>query len=322
MIALFRLLSLLPLWLLQAMGAVAGCLVWLASKRYRDNFNRHIVQAGLQSVRRRAIFETGKTIFELPKIWLRPNAEVVRRVTHVSGWELMDAGVAAGRGIVLLTPHLGCFEIVGQYSASHRPITVLYRRAKQRWLAPLVDAGRGANLKLAPADLGGVRRLLKALKNGETIGLLPDQAPGTGEGIWVPFFGRPAYTMTLAARLADTGATVLMIYAERLNWGRGYHVHVQALSTPLTGDLAARTAQINGEIESLIRRCPGQYLWAYNRYKTPAGAEPPPDGVSSAPTDGVSPSATARSASSARPPCSAVVSDSAVVSPAPTDGSS
>jgi KDO2-lipid IV(A) lauroyltransferase len=227
----------------------------------------------LQAARRRAIRETGKTIFELPKIWLRPNAEVVRRVTRVSGWELIDAGVAAGRGIVLLTPHLGCFEITAQYCASHRPITVLYRRAKQAWLAPLVEAGR-------------VRRLLKALKNGETIGLLPDQAPGTGEGIWAPFFGRPAYTMTLAARLADTGATVLMIYAERLTWGRGYHVHVQALSAPLIGDLAARTAQINGEIEQLIRRCPGQYLWAYNRYKTPAGAEPPPDSVAT-PRSGV-----------------------------------
>jgi KDO2-lipid IV(A) lauroyltransferase len=256
------------------------------SKRYRQNFNRHITQAGLQSSRGLAIRETGKAIFELPKIWLRPNAEVVRRVTRVSGWELIDEGVTAGRGIVLLTPHLGCFEITAQYCASHRPITVLYRRAKQAWLAPLVEAGRGANLKLAPADLSGVRRLLKALKNGETIGLLPDQAPGKGEGIWAPFFGRPAYTMTLAARLADTGATVLMIYAERLTWGRGYHVHVQALSAPLTGDLAARTAQINGEIELLIRRCPGQYLWAYNRYKTPAGAEPPPNGVPPAPTDG------------------------------------
>ncbi|MBP6279562.1 MAG: lysophospholipid acyltransferase family protein [Rhodocyclaceae bacterium] len=286
MVILFRLLSIFPLWALHALGSACGWLVWLASPRYRRNFNRHIDQAGLQSARRRAIAETGKAIFELPKIWLRPNAEVVRRVFHVSGWDLIDQGVAAGRGIVLLTPHLGCFEITAQYCASHGPITVLYRRSKQSWLAPLVEAGRGKNLNLAPADLSGVRRLLKALKSGETIGLLPDQAPGTGEGIWVPFFGKPAYTMTLAARLADTGATVLMIYAERLGWGRGYHVHVRPLSAPLTGDLAARTAQINFEIEQLIRRCPGQYLWAYNRYKVPAGAEPPPDAAAT-PRSGV-----------------------------------
>ena len=276
MIILFRLFSILPLSALHVLGSICGWLVWLCSPRYRVNFNRHIGQAGLQSARYRAIAETGKAMFELPKLWLRPNAEVVRRVVHVSGWELFDQGVAAGKGIMVLTPHLGCFEIVGQYCASHRPITALYRSSKHAWLAPLMEAGRGANLKLAPADLSGVRRLLKALKNGETIGLLPDQAPGTGEGIWAPFFGRPAYTMTLAARLADTGAAVLMIYAERLSWGRGYHLHVQPLSAPLKGDLAARTAQINGEIELLIRRCPGQYLWAYNRYKIPAGAEPPP----------------------------------------------
>ena len=276
MITLFRLLSLLPLVFLHGMGVLCGWLVWLLSPSYRRHFNRHIEQAGLAMARTAAIAETGKTIFELPKIWLRPNAEVVDRIRQVSGWALVEAAVQAGRGIILLTPHLGCFEITAQYCASKRPITVLYRRSKQAWLAPLVEAGRGANLKLAPADLSGVRRLLKALKNGETIGLLPDQAPGQGEGIWAPCFGRPAYTMTLAARLADTGAAVLMIYAERLAWGRGYHVHVQALSRPLEGDLAARTAQINGEIENLIRQCPGQYLWAYNRYKIPAGAEAPP----------------------------------------------
>ena len=276
MILLFRLFSLLPLWALHGLGSACGWLVWFASPRYRQNFNRHIGQAGLRSARNRAVAEAGKAMFELPKIWLRPNAEVVRRVVNVSGWEFFDQGVAAGKGIMVLTPHLGCFEMVAQYVASRCPITVLYRRSKQSWLAPLMEAGRGANLKLAPADLSGVRRLLKALKNGETIGLLPDQAPGTGEGIWAPFFGRPAYTMTLAARLADTGATVLMIYAERLSWGRGYQVRVEPLSTPLSGDLAARTAQINTEIELLIRRCPGQYLWAYNRYKVPGGAEPPP----------------------------------------------
>jgi Kdo2-lipid IVA lauroyltransferase/acyltransferase len=276
MIFLFRVFGLLPLWALHLIGSACGWLVWLLSPKYRQNFNRHIRQAGLQSARNRAIAEIGKAMFELPKLWLRPNAEVVQRVTKVTGWEWFEQGVAAGKGIMVLTPHLGCFEMVAQYVASHRPITVLFRRSKQSWLAPLVEAGRATNLQLAPADLTGVRRLLKALKSGDTIGLLPDQAPGNGEGIWAPFFGRPAYTMTLAARLADTGATVLMFYVERLSWGRGYHLHVAPLTKPLEGDLAAKTAQINVELEHLIRRCPGQYLWAYNRYKVPTGAEPPP----------------------------------------------
>jgi KDO2-lipid IV(A) lauroyltransferase len=121
-----------------------------------------------------------------------------------------------------------------------------------------------------------VRRLLKALKTGEAVGMLPDQVPGKGEGLWLPFFGRPAYTMTLAARLAETGATVLMAYAERLHYGAGYHLKLFPLSGALEGDLATRAAQLNRELEALVRLCPEQYLWGYNRYKVPAGADAPP----------------------------------------------
>lgn len=274
--ALFRFLARLPLPVLHNLGALAGWLAWLLSATYRRNFTTHITQAGMGEARNAAIAEAGKSLLELPGIWLRPQEEVVARVVKVSGWDLVEDAWAAGRGILFLTPHLGCFEITAQYYAARRPITVLYRRPKQDWLAPLIEEGRGANLKLAPADLSGVRRLLKALKGGEAIGILPDQVPGRGEGVWLPFFGRPAYTMTLAARLAETGATVLMAYAERLHYGAGYHLKLFPLSAALEGDLTARAAGLNRELELLVRRCPEQYLWGYNRYKTPAGAEPPP----------------------------------------------
>ncbi|MBI5899034.1 MAG: lysophospholipid acyltransferase family protein [Rhodocyclales bacterium] len=274
--ALFHLLARLPLPVLHNLGALAGWLAWLLSATYRRNFTTHIAQANMDEARNAAIAEAGKSLLELPKIWLRPQDEVVGRVVKVSGWELVEDAWAAGRGILFLTPHLGCFEVTAQYYAARRPITVLYRRPKQDWLAPLIEEGRGANLKLAPADLSGVRRLLKALKSGEAVGMLPDQVPGKGEGLWLPFFGRPAYTMTLAARLAETGATVLMAYAERLHYGAGYHLKLFRLSAALEGDLATRAARLNHELEALVRRCPQQYLWGYNRYKVPAGAEPPP----------------------------------------------
>lgn len=273
---LFRLLSRLPLPVLHNLGALFGWLTWLASPTYRRHMRENLALAGLAGARAAAVAESGKTMFELPKMWCRPHAEVVARVARVTGRELLEQAAAAGRGILFLTPHLGCFEITAQYIATAMPITVLYRRPKQDWLAPIMEAGRGASLKLAPADLSGVRRLIKALRQGEAVGMLPDQVPGQGEGVWAPFFGRPAYTMTLAARLADTGATVLLTYAERLHYGAGYHLHFLPLSQALTGELPARAARINGEIEDLIRRCPEQYLWGYNRYKVPAGAEPPP----------------------------------------------
>ncbi len=222
--------------------------------------------------------ETGKGILELPWLWSRLQAEVVAKVVKVDNWALVEAAWAAGKGILFLTPHLGCFEITAQYYASFRPMTVLYRKPKRAGLAALVEAGRGANLKLAPADLSGVRSLLKALKNGEAVGMLPDQVPGSGEGVWVPFFGRPAYTMTLAPRLADTGATVLLAYAERLPGGRGYHLKLFPLAEPLAGSAEDKAAQLNRALEGLIRQCPGQYAWAYNRYKRPRGAPPPPSG--------------------------------------------
>ena len=278
--ALFRFLSHLPLPLLHNLGALAGWLAWLLSPTYRRNFATQIGQAAMTEAKSAAIAEAGKAVLELPKIWLRPQDEVIARVVRVSGWELVEGAWSAGRGILFLTPHLGCFEITAQYYATHKPMTVLYRRPKQDWLAPLIEAGRGANLKLAPADLSGVRRLLKALKNGEAVGMLPDQVPGNGEGAWVPFFGRPAYTMTLAARLAQSvpgGATVLLAYAERLHYGAGYHLKLFPLPAPLEGDLVQRTAQLNRELEALIRLCPQQYLWGYNRYKEPRGAGAPPD---------------------------------------------
>ena len=266
----FRLLSCLPLHVLHNLGTLAGWLAYALSPTYRCHLRENMALAGVDGRRHTAIAEAGKTILELPKIWLRPQAEVVGRVVKVDGWEHVEAALAAGRGLVFMTPHLGCFEICAQYLAKHRPITVLYRRSKQAWLAPIMEEGRGAHLNLAPADMSGVRRLLKALKAGEMVGMLPDQAPGAGEGVWAPFFGRPAYTMTLAARLAQTGATVLFVFAERRPYGAGYHLSFHPPAGPV-----ATPADINREIEQLVMRCPEQYLWGYNRYKRPSGAPEP-----------------------------------------------
>lgn len=275
---LIRLLSLLPLQLLHNLGALLGWMAYFCSPTYRRHMLENLAMAGISAAHARtaAIAEAGKSILELPKIWLRPQAEIVARVVRVSGWDLVEAAWREqNKSILFLTPHLGCFEITAQYYASFRPINVLYRPPKQRWLRPFVEGGRGANLQLATADLSGVRILMKALKRGEAIGMLPDQVPGKGEGVWAAFFGRPAYSMTLAARLAESGATVLLAYAERLIYGAGYHLKVRPLSAPLAGTLEERVAQLNLELEGLIRECPGQYLWGYNRYKVPSGALPP-----------------------------------------------
>jgi KDO2-lipid IV(A) lauroyltransferase len=215
---------------------------------------------------------------ELARIWLRPLEEANAQVVEVIGWEFVAAAQRAGKGIVFLTPHLGCFEITAQYLSAFGDITVLYRAPKSAAAQQLILTGRKrAQLHLAPADLSGVRALIKALKKGQMVGMLPDQAPKTGEGVWLKFFGRYAYTMTLAARLTETNAVSLLTWGERLPGGRGYRIHFLPPSQPLSGSTIERAQQINGEVEVLIRQCPTQYLWGYNRYKQPRGAESPPE---------------------------------------------
>ena len=283
-ITLFRLLSHLPLAWLHVLGTFLGWLTWLLSPTYRRHMRENMLLAlGADETRRMrstAIGEAGKGALELARIWLRPLAETAARVVEISGWELVEAASRRGKGILYLTPHLGCFEITAQYLSTHAPITVLYRPPRQAWLQAMIEAGRArAQLHLAAADLSGVRSLIRALKRGEAVGMLPDQAPKAGEGRWLDFFGRPAYTMTLAARLVESGASVIMVWAERLPAGAGYHFHLQEPTQPIRGTIEERAQQINHEIEHLIRQCPGQYLWGYNRYKqrrgsTPSGAAP------------------------------------------------
>ena len=280
MTTIFRILSRLPLSWLHALGALAGWLVWWSSPSYRKRLwaNLELAVGNVSDeTLRGAIVGAGRQMFELPFVWVRPIEQVLERIVRVEGRERLESAVAERRPVLLLTPHLGCFEMCAQYCATVGPITVLYRPPRKAALQPAMLYGRTrGGVRVAPADVSGVRRLVKALRGGEMVGMLPDQAPQQGEGVWAPFFGRPAWTMTLAARLSEVrDVRVLMIWTERLPRGAGWVVHISEPQSPIEGDLEARCVAINREIESLILRCPEQYLWGYNRYKVPKGVEPP-----------------------------------------------
>jgi Kdo2-lipid IVA lauroyltransferase/acyltransferase len=264
-----RLLSFLPLSALHALGTVLGWIVYGTSPTYRRHLREHLAQAGYADagVRRAAIAAAGQMMVEVPALWFRPQADVAALVKETSGLEEALAARAQGKSLLFLTPHIGCFEVTAQYAATRMPITVLYRPPKMRWLEPLMREGRGrGNVRLAPADLRGVRQLFQALKRGEAVGFLPDQVPGKGEGEWAEFFGRPAYTMTLAMRLAERdNVACFLAFARRLPRGRGYALAVRPMPAALPGEAPAR--RLNRGIELLVRECPGQYLWSYNRYK-------------------------------------------------------
>jgi Kdo2-lipid IVA lauroyltransferase/acyltransferase len=274
-----RLAARLPLSWLHRAGAALGWLAYGLSPSYaarlRENLyaSRVCANAGeCDALRRAAVAEAGKGVAELATVWFGPQEQIARLV-ECGQWDVVERGRARGNGVIFLTPHLGCFEISAQYAAQRIPLTVLYRPPKQRWLEPLMVTGRSRwGTRMAPANLRGVRMLYRALARGEAIGLLPDQAPGVGEGAWAPFFGRPAYTMTLVGRLQQSsGAAVIMAFAERLPAGRGYRLFFEEISAGALDEPA-----LNRAVEAQVRRRPEQYLWSYNRYKVPAGAEPPP----------------------------------------------
>lgn len=278
----FRCLSRLPLAVLHALGAVLGWVVYLASATYRRRFHANVAQAGIAwDEARPAIAAAGRMAAELPWLWIAQKGRPFGERLRWDGGELIEAALAEQRGLVLLTPHLGCFEICAQaiaerFTTPAAPITVLYRPARQAALRDVMAGSRERpGLATAPASLAGVRQMIRALRRGEAIGLLPDQVPPDGLGVWAPFFGKPAYTMTLAARLVQqTGAALLLIWGERLPGGQGFVVHVlpaPEIAKDASAEVAATT--VNTAMESLIRRAPGQYLWGYHRYKAPRGLD-------------------------------------------------
>jgi len=282
---LFKAVALLPLAVVHAIGGFLGRVVAWLSPTYRRRLRENLAAAGYRdpALERAAAEGAGRQALETPWIWMRPRSDIVA-LTEVADMSIADVALADGRPVMFLPPHLGCFEVTAQFYAAFRPeaktrpMTVLYRIPRKSILRGIVETGRAAEgLKLAPAEMKGVRMLMKAMKDREVVGILPDQVPSRGEGVWAPFFGRWAYTMTLPARLArQFDAIVLFVYGERLPGGRGYRIHLKRLEEPFTGDAAHDAAVMNRGLEALIRERPAQYLWGYNRYKVPAGAEPPP----------------------------------------------
>lgn len=279
-VRLFNAWSRLPLRLLHYFGVLLGWLTYLFSgiyaQRMRENlgfYNAGRHPPELRKLLHASVAEAGKSIAELPWVWRRPVAEVLASVKQCYGREYFDEARQGGKGLIVLTPHLGCFEIIGLYVAAEMPMTCMYSTPKKAWMDEVIRGGRQrGQMFLARADIGGVRTLFKALKRGEAIGLLPDQVPAHGEGEWAEFFGRPAYTMTLAGRLLQSsGARVLLSYVVRRPHGEGYDIHFAPLE--LKSDMTI-PRQINIALEKIIRTCPEQYMWSYNRYKAPPGSLP------------------------------------------------
>jgi KDO2-lipid IV(A) lauroyltransferase len=218
-------------------------------------------------LRDRCLREFGKTYLELARIWLRPPDEVLGLIREVRGGELLER--RDGEGLIVLSPHIGAWELAGLHLAAQGPTTIFYK--PQKYLdALIVDARRRSGATLAPITARGIRALVRGLQNGEYAGILPDQEPRADKGAaFAPLFGIPAWTMVLVNRLArKSGARVIFMFAQRLPGGAGFRLHCLPAPDGIDSDddgIAA--AALNRGIEQCIAICPEQYLWPYRRFR-------------------------------------------------------
>lgn len=282
---LLLLLARLPLAVLHSAGWLTGQLLWLLRAKpariARRNLEVCLPQLSVKQRRRlarRSLIATARTLLESFRLWHGPAGRVTRLVRRVEGEPALRSALARQRGVILLVPHLGNWEMIGLYCSRHYPMTSLYRTQRSPWFDDFILRGRQRfGAELVTTTPRGVRAAVRALKQQRILGILPDQNPGAGAGVFVPFFGILTNTPVLPARLAHQHQTpVLCAWAERLPRARGFVIHFEALNNAIAGpDPERATALMNRELERIIRHKPEQYWWSHPRFRYRPEGEPP-----------------------------------------------
>lgn len=283
MISLLNLLAKLPPAFNRGLGAFIGDCLWFSHSRSRKVTEKNLLlclpelqPAQRKELGRRSLREFGKSITEMGAVWLWPVDRVLELIHAANGLDLLEENEHQ-HGTIVLSPHLGNWEILGLFLAQQRkPLTVLYQPPRSAALGELIQRARTRNgVRLAPTDRRGVMAVFKALRRGEYVGILPDQVPERESGVFAPFFGVPALTMTLVnSLLHKTGARAICGYAKRLPAG-GFEIFFEPVEAALYGeDMASSTAALNRSVENAVRKLPDQYQWEYKRFKKrPAGEQ-------------------------------------------------
>ncbi len=280
--ALASIIGRLPLRMLHRLGDAAAWLSRVLNLREARVARRNLELVypqrdapARQQLLRAVLRETGRGAFETLRFWTRSERDNLHLIDNVRGLALFDAALASGKGLIIAAPHYGNWELLNQWLAARTPITVLYRRPEHPSGEAFLRRVRGrANVRQLPAEGAAMRGLFKALQAGGVVGILPDQQPKAGDGVFVPFFGMDALSMTLLPRLAQrTGATVLFAVAERRygsprkSGSPRFDVHlVPAPSAMRDPDLQIAVAAMNAAVQTIAERDPTQYQWTYKRY--------------------------------------------------------
>lgn len=277
---IFKGLGFLPLSLLQGLGTAFGLLGSVLPGKYQERARMNLRLAypdATSAMDRLTMIQLLQMFLELPYLWASRNAQKINNIIQCDHWWMLDEALSAGKGVILISPHVGAFEMLGPFYSRRHKATVIYKEPKMVWLRKLIDAIRQSfDLTLVPANQSGVKALVKTLMRGQTIGLLPDQVPALGDGVYAPFFEKDAYTITLVQRMQSIrNSPIFTVGLERLPHGKGYYFHIVPMKEPLSESPELAAAQMNNALEAMIRKMPTQYLWGYNRYKAPRPSKMP-----------------------------------------------
>ncbi|MFP4462846.1 MAG: lysophospholipid acyltransferase family protein [Guyparkeria sp.] len=277
---LLRLLGGLSLAGAQRLGRAVGRIFWLVNGKTRRTVEENLArclpeldETKRRRLARRSLIETGMGLIETGAAWRWPRERIESVVTDMPGFEKIEQALQAGNGAILLAPHMGNWELGGLMTGLRTPTTVMYRPPREPAMeALLVEVRSAFGSDMAPANLRGVRKALRALKRGELVAILPDQAPSHGEGVTAPYFDQPALTMTLIRTLSQrTGAAAFTGWAERLPDAAGFRIHYEPVTEPIDhDDPVEAAAALNREVERVVREGPAQYQWTYRRFRRQA----------------------------------------------------
>jgi Kdo2-lipid IVA lauroyltransferase/acyltransferase len=274
-----KLLACFPLFVIQSLGYGVGFCIALFPSQFKrvtlinlDACFPSESPAWRKKIAKQSIINTVMTAFEYAIHWFWPIAKIKRVIVEPdeSTTTAFYAAQAEGKGVIILSPHMGAWESMLGYLPERMAATMMYRPLRIPALETIVRGARErAGAKLVPAKPSGIRAMFKALKKNEVIVMLPDQVPTTSGGVIAPFFGQPALTMTLAAKFAQkTGAKVMVGFVERLPLGQGFKPHAvivdEAIYDP---DMTVAVTAMNQALEAAIRQHPDQYVWGYKRFK-------------------------------------------------------